>query len=200
LQLLLLGATLHHTCNGLHHCRNSCSSHSSSAGATFVACRTVTSFLACTPVDCCTHWIIQVDSIKTYLFYTLASAISTFNQSKLDCADSYPAPSPCQRVWFSQMLFSLCYLLLRDASHELVSLDLHCWYYQEVNVYSGGQHIIFKNLSRAHESHDHDEESSKDMVYCHVNAQALFCLCSIHPGGSLVVVIPDGPLMYNLCC
>jgi hypothetical protein len=41
---------------------------------------------------------------------------------------------------------------------------------------------------------------SKDMVYCHGNAQALFCLSSIHPGGSLVVVIPDGPLMYNLCC
>jgi hypothetical protein len=177
-----------------------CSSHSSSDSATFVACCAVTFFSACTSVDCCAHQIIQVDSITTYLFYTLASAITIFNQSKLDCADLYPAPPPCQRVWFSQMLLRLCYLLPRDASHDLVSLDLHCWYHQEVNVYFAGQHIIFKNLSRAHESHDHDEESSKDMVYCHGNAQALFCLSSIHPGGSLVVVIPDGLLMYNLFC
>jgi hypothetical protein len=156
LRFFLLGATSHHTCDGLHCCRNCCSFHSSSAGAMFVACRATTSFLACTSVDCCTHQIIQVDSIETYLFYTSASAIPTFNQSKLDCADLYLAPPPCQWVWFSQMLLSLCYHLLRDVSHELVSLDLHCWYHQEVNVYFGGQHVIFKNLSRAHESHDHD--------------------------------------------
>ncbi len=120
LQLMLLGATSRHTCDGLHRCRNCCSSHYSSAGATFVACHSVTSFLACTSVHCCTHQIIEVDSIKTYLFYTLASAIPIFNQSKLDCANLYPAPPPCQWVWFSQMLLSLCYLLLRDASHELV--------------------------------------------------------------------------------
>jgi hypothetical protein len=165
----------------------------------FVGCHAVTSFVACTSVDCCAHWIIQVNSIKTYLFYILASAIFTINQSKHDCTDLYQAP-PGQRVWFSQMLLSLCYLLLRDVSHELVSLDLHCWYHQEVNVDFAGQHIIFKIFSRAHESHDHDEESSKDMVYCHGNAWALFRLSSIHPGGSLVVFIPDGLLTYNFCC
>jgi hypothetical protein len=94
-------------------------------------------------------------------------------------------------------------LVLSDAFKSVLSPSEGCYsvgIIKRLMFFFADQHIIFKNLSRAHESHDHDEESSKDMVYWHGNAQALFCLSSIHLGGSLVVVIPDGLLMYNLCC
>jgi hypothetical protein len=49
-----------------------------------------------------------------------------------------PAPPPCQRVWLSQLLFSLCHHFLGDASHELVSQD-YCIFFgchhQEVPIH-----------------------------------------------------------------